>query len=274
MKLRSVILLVAGAALAGGLALRMSQPPPIVISPAAPVPVAVHASPPVVVSASPAVKLPPVKTPPAMPRSYPPRAKPSPFSGKAAQAPAPVYVEPVEPAIRKNKPILTAKALPAKAASEKAVPEDPSPQLLPPVPYEAPPAPVAPQIRPLPRPAPRQVTLRTGITIPVRLTESLSSDRSVPGDTFSALLAEPLVVDGLVIAERGARVTGRIVDARKAGWFGTSSVELELASIVSSDGQKVAISTDPWTRRGDALPPETIIRFRLATKVTISERQL
>jgi hypothetical protein len=107
------------------------------------------------------------------------------------------------------------------------------------------------------------------------LTESLSTDRSVPGDTFSASLAEPLVVDGLVIAERGAHVTGRIVDARKAGWFGgTSSVELELASIVSSDGQKVAISTDPWTRRGNALPPETIIRFRLATKVTISERQL
>jgi len=271
MKLRNVILLVAGAALAGGLAVKMSQPPPIAIAPVAPPPVAVPVRRAAAVPASPVIA-----PPPAALRSYPPRAKPSPFA-TAAQAPAPVYVEPVEPATRKNKPILMAKALPAKP-----LPEDTLPQLLPPIPYQAPRTPVAaqrppqsPQQEPSARPAPRRVTLRTGITIPVRLTESLSSGRSVPGDTFSASLAEPLVVDGLVIAERGASVTGRIVDARKASWFGGSpSVELELASIVSSDGQKVAISTDPWTRQGDVLPPETIIRFRLATKVTISERQL
>jgi hypothetical protein len=138
------------------------------------------------------------------------------------------------------------------------------------------------------------------MTVPVRLNESLSSDRGMPGDTFDASLAEPLIVDGLVIAERGARAGGRIVDAQKAGRVsGTSLVELELTNLVTADGQKIAISTDPWTKRGDTsrgedaaaigagagtvvatrgkpvnVPSETIIRFRLATRVTIKERQL
>ena len=84
MKPLNVILLVVGAALAGGLAVKMSQPPPIAIAPIAPTPVAVPASPRVAVPSNAAVT-----PPPAVLRSYPPRAKPSPFSEPAAQAPAP-----------------------------------------------------------------------------------------------------------------------------------------------------------------------------------------
>ncbi len=90
--------------------------------------------------------------------------------------------------------------------------------------------------------------------VPVRLNESPSGDRN-----FAAELAEPLVVDGLVIAERGARAGGRVVDAQN---------QLELTTISTSDGQKIAISTDPSAKRGD------VVRFRLATRVTITERQL
>lgn len=164
------------------------------------------------------------------------------------------------------------------------------------------------------------------MTIPARLIESVSSDRSQPGDTFNASLAEPLVVDGLVIAERGARITGCIVDAQKGGRLGgAASLQLGLVSIETSDGQRVAISTEPWGQRGENsapqdaakigggaalgaiigaiagggkgaaigagvggaagtgasaatrgkpvnVPSETIIRFRLASGVTITER--
>jgi len=109
------------------------------------------------------------------------------------------------------------------------------------------------------------------MAIPIRLDESLSSDRTVTGGTFQASLAEPFVVDGLVIAERGARVTGRIVNSEKA------RVELGLSSLATSDGQRVGISTDPWTKligSGDALGAGTIIRFRLASRVTITEQQI
>jgi hypothetical protein len=40
----------------------------------------------------------------------------------------------------------------------------------------------------------------------VRLVDGLSSERNAPGDAFLATLDKELVVDGFVIAERGARV--------------------------------------------------------------------
>jgi hypothetical protein len=148
------------------------------------------------------------------------------------------------------------------------------------------------------------------------------------GDAFQASLAEPLVVTGLVIAEKGARVTGRVVDSKRAGRAGDKSIlTLEISNISTSDGQRIAISTDPWTKRGETpygedagrigggaaigavigaiaggpqgaaigagiggaagagsviamrgkpvnVPSETIIRFRLATRVTIAEQQI
>jgi hypothetical protein len=85
----------------------------------------------------------------------------------------------------------------------------------------------------------------------VRLVEGLSSDRNQPGDTFSATLDTPLVVDGFVIAERGARVEGRVVDSAKAGRVkGTSSLGVVLTRLHTSDGQHIAIKTDTFTRQG------------------------
>ena len=50
-------------------------------------------------------------------------------------------------------------------------------------------------------PAPRTVTLSvpTGTTFAVQLNETLSTDKSVPGDPFTATLADPIVgLDGTV----------------------------------------------------------------------------
>jgi len=116
------------------------------------------------------------------------------------------------------------------------------------------------------------------MTVVIRLAEPLSADRATAGDLFHATLAEPLVADGLVIAERGARVTGRIVESQKPGWFSTKSLlELELSNLATSDGQDVSIPTDPWTQQADRLvsvPSNMVIRFHLAGRVTITERQL
>jgi hypothetical protein len=113
--------------------------------------------------------------------------------------------------------------------------------------------------------------------IQVRIRGSLSSDRNTPGDSFAALLSDPLVVDGLVIAERGARAYGRIVEALRGGWFGFPGlIELELSTLMTSDGQKITISSDPWAARGKPanISSDTVIRFRLASRVTIKERRL
>jgi len=93
------------------------------------------------------------------------------------------------------------------------------------------------------------VTLNAGTIIPVRLVDGLSSERNLPGDSFTATLDKELVVNGFVIAERGARVAGRVVASDRGGRVkGVSSLEVELRT---SDGQNVAIQTDGFQRRAE-----------------------
>jgi len=83
------------------------------------------------------------------------------------------------------------------------------------------------------------------------LIETVSSDKNHPGDIFTGTLDAPLVVDGLVLAERGARVEGKVVESQQAGRIkGLSSIALELTRVNLSDGQRVEISTDSFTKRG------------------------
>jgi len=112
----------------------------------------------------------------------------------------------------------------------------------------------APAVTPAPKPRePQSVTLREGTVLTIRTAELLSSERQQAGDTFTAALAEPLVVDGFVLAERGARVSGRVVEAAQAGKVrGTSRLSLELTQVTLSDGQKVALATDPFLREGES----------------------
>jgi hypothetical protein len=86
--------------------------------------------------------------------------------------------------------------------------------------------------------------------LPVRLVDGLSTERNVSGDTFTATLDKELVVDGFVIAERGARVEGKVVASDRGGKTrGVSSLAVELTRLHTSDGQTVAIRTDSFERR-------------------------
>jgi hypothetical protein len=97
------------------------------------------------------------------------------------------------------------------------------------------------------------VTLNAGTLIPVRLVDGLSSERNVPGDAFQATLDKELVVDGFVIAERGARVEGRVVASDRGGKVrGVSALAVELTRIRTSDGQNVAVQTDSFERHAEA----------------------
>jgi hypothetical protein len=95
------------------------------------------------------------------------------------------------------------------------------------------------------------VTLNAGLTIPVRLIDGIASDRNKPGDTFTATLDKELVVDGFVIAERGARAEGKVVAAQHGDLRNVSAVAVELTAIHLSDGQTVAIATDSFEKHGD-----------------------
>jgi hypothetical protein len=96
------------------------------------------------------------------------------------------------------------------------------------------------------------VTLNAGLLIPVHLVDGLSSERNQAGDTFRATLERELVADGFVIAERGARVEGRVVAADRGGKAsGVASLAVALTWVFTSDGQAVPVQTDPFNRHAD-----------------------
>ena len=130
-----------------------------------------------------------------------------------------------------------------------------------------------------PAPPPRQVTLNAGLLIPVRLVDGLSTGRNAPGDAFLASLDGDLAVDGLVIAERGARVEGTVVAADSGGAAKPAALTVELTRLYTNDGQTVAIRTDSFERHAEApgrkpmlLPAVTRITFRVKTAVQLTER--
>jgi hypothetical protein len=98
---------------------------------------------------------------------------------------------------------------------------------------------------------PNSVTLAAGTLLPVRMGETLSSARNQPGDSFLATLTQPLVIDGFIIAERGARVEGRVVDAAQAGRVkGASHLGISIVRLATADGQNIRIRTEPWAKDG------------------------
>lgn len=64
---------------------------------------------------------------------------------------------------------------------------------------------------------PSGTTLPEGTPIPVRLQSPLSSASSHAGDTFSATVDEPVVIEGQTVVERGTAVTGRVLEAKPSG---------------------------------------------------------
>jgi hypothetical protein len=186
------------------------------------------------------------------------QAKPSPFDrSEAAPRKAPRSL-PVETAQNRT-PTAQPPAAPAPAVTQPPAPAAQTPpavsQTTPPPPSRQDPIGEPKVFKPLEPPGvppPRQVTIPAGTTIPVRIVETLVSNRVSEGDTFSATLDAPLTVDGLVIAERGARAQGRIVRTEQAGRVkGLAALGIELTSVRTSDGQTVKLQTDTFERQGE-----------------------
>ena len=100
-------------------------------------------------------------------------------------------------------------------------------------------------------PVPATLTIPPGTVIFTRLAEPLSSDHNHAGDTFTATLDRPIVVDGWVVARRGETIVGSVTTAQKAGRIkGTSQLGLELTDITVVDGQQLPVLTELWRGSG------------------------
>jgi hypothetical protein len=92
--------------------------------------------------------------------------------------------------------------------------------------------------------------LPEGATISVTLRNPVSSATSHMGDTFSAIVDEPLTVDGQILVPRGTMATGRVLEAKSSGsllepgYFRIVLVSLNLAV------RPVAIETSSIFEKG------------------------
>ncbi len=260
MKPAHIVILVLAGALGGAVVMAVLQRAHHAPAPAPAVQTA--QSQPVAPAAAPAPAATPAQTPVAAPESAPApvpaeAVKPSPAPVERREAPRPRPVRRVQPPPANPRPIVVAQNTPPQVSSPEPVApapavetpkETPPPQSTPPARPE--PQPAAPAPVPPPPPPPNQVTLNAGTLIPVRLLEGVSSERNNPGDMFTATLDKELVVDGFIIAERGARAEGRIVSADRGGKVkGVAYLAVELTRIHTSDGQNVAIQTDSFEER-------------------------
>jgi hypothetical protein len=96
------------------------------------------------------------------------------------------------------------------------------------------------------------VTLNAGTLFPVRLVDGLTTERNLAGDLFTATLDKELVVDGFVIAERGARVEGRVIESDRGGRTrGVATLGVELIRLRLSDSQWISLPTETFMRSAE-----------------------
>jgi hypothetical protein len=91
--------------------------------------------------------------------------------------------------------------------------------------------------------------LKEGRPISVFTTATLSTKTHKPGEKFSATLAEPIVHDGWVIAKKGARVEGVIVDSDPGGKVkDLASIAVTVDALTLADGRTVRLSASEFRR--------------------------
>lgn len=95
------------------------------------------------------------------------------------------------------------------------------------------------------------MTLAEGSILAVRSSETLTSEKNEVGDSWSGVLAEPLVINGLVIAERGSKVDGTVTGVQRAGRVkGVAEISVALTRFNTADGQRIAVQTAAFSRAG------------------------
>ncbi|MGA3016046.1 MAG: hypothetical protein ABSF62_02925 [Bryobacteraceae bacterium] len=100
---------------------------------------------------------------------------------------------------------------------------------------------------------PQQVTMKAGTFVTVRINEMLASNKNQAGDSFSGTLAQPVIVGGVVVAQRGQAIYGRVSLAEKVK--GVSHLGVELTGLTLADGEQVSVHSQLISRQGGMIPP-------------------
>jgi hypothetical protein len=97
------------------------------------------------------------------------------------------------------------------------------------------------------------ITVPAGTTLAVRLVDAMDTGKTTQGSTFEATLAGPLAVNGVEVAAVGSTVTGQVTNVVSSGRLNRpAELSLTLTSLTPRGGEKVAISTNTRSMKGES----------------------
>jgi hypothetical protein len=102
----------------------------------------------------------------------------------------------------------------------------------------------------------------------VYTSSTLSTKTNQAGEKFVATLAEPIVDGDWVIAKKGARVEGVVVDADPGHRVkGVASIAVTLESLTLADGRTVHLSASQYRRQAKTTKRKDATKIGVATGV-------
>lgn len=176
-------------------------------------------------------------------------------SDSGAIQPTPLAPDNVQPAETSSK---TGAKAPVKEHAVRAPATSPQPAKTPravetaPARTDTPASPASPAVAVAP--APRIVKIPDGTLLTVVMIDSVSTETNKVGDTFTASLAEPLVINGQTVVAKGTKVGGRVETLDEPGRVkGKAAISLVLTQLLRRD-KVYAIATQPFSAQAE---PET-----------------
>lgn len=99
-----------------------------------------------------------------------------------------------------------------------------------------------------------QKTIQEGTVIRVRLIETLDSRTANTGDMVTLEVADPLMVDGVMVIEPGAKVTGKVLESVKNKSLGRKGkLDFTIDFVKAKDGQNIPLTSNVKQGGNDAV---------------------
>ena len=93
-------------------------------------------------------------------------------------------------------------------------------------------------------------SIPAGTPVTVRLQSALSSEASRSGDSFEAVLDEPIIIQGQTVAPRGTAVTGKVVAAKASGRLHDPGYLQLTLTAITLGGKSVSMQTSSVFAKG------------------------
>src|SRR4030095_16261332 len=111
------------------------------------------------------------------------------------------------------------------------------------------------------------VSIPSGTSVEVRITEKLSSETANVGQVFHGVLALPVVIKGKVLFPKGAQVIGEVVNVERSGRL-SSPGELHLSlRTIRSGGRSYPVAVRPIVIKGESHTKSNITKIGGGTAV-------